>query len=99
MEVIELYETASTDGYKQHPDGKFFESKFKAVAYGKNKYGYHSTEPIAHFAISDGDGNYYLLQQKESIQLADSKAEMEKVKRAALSKLTIEERQVLGLTN
>lgn len=97
MNVIEIYESGSTDGYKHFGDNKYFLNESMAKAYAKNKHGNYCIDPIKHFAINAGDEKYYLLKSESPINLANSEAEKLKIKESALSKLSSEEREILGV--
>lgn len=97
MEIINIYESASTDGYTSTGDRKYFTEKSLAIAYGKNKHGNYVTDPICYYAINIPDDGYLILASKDPVFLADSEEEKKKIKDHALSKLSSEEREVLGI--
>lgn len=97
MEIQKIYETASTDGYTHNGDGLFFLSETIATATGKNRHGSYSAGPICHYGIEVEPDKFLLLKSIKPIVLANSDAAINDAKKAALEKLTIADREILGL--
>ncbi len=95
MKIVTLYESGSTDGYKPFGDSTYFNFESKAVSFANNKHGGFSIKPIKHSAI-EHQGKYYLLKSSDPVGLYNSEFEKEKLKEAALAKLSKEERKALG---
>lgn len=98
MEIVKIYESASTDGYTHTGDGLYFLDETIAIAVAKNKHGSYSVNPILHKGIAiDDKGGYILVYSDKPIALADSEAEKECIRMSAISKLSKEECEVLGI--
>ena len=97
MNIIQIYESASTDGYKSFGDGVFFDTSTGANAFAKQKHGGYAVDALKHLSIMDKDGRYYLLKDTNPISLYGSRQAGEDMAKAALAKLTPEERKALGI--
>ena len=95
--LITVYESTSTDGYRNDGDGRYFSSSAAAVNAAKTRHGAHGSGPRSYPAI-ELDGEVYLLQGKYPIDLDFVKGtRREIIKVRALAKLNDEEKEVLGL--
>ena len=97
MDIIKIYEPASTDGYTNDGDGVYFLEISLAIAAGRKKHGNYRSEPFEHLAIEVETGRYLLLKSSEPVIMADSEEYKTKIKLAALEKLSKEEKELLGL--
>lgn len=98
MEIVKIYESASSDGYTSTGDRLYFLDEKIATAISKRKHGTYSTESIQHLGVKVNDGEYLLVISEKPIALADSEAAKEKIRQSALSKLSKEEQEILGLS-
>jgi hypothetical protein len=101
LEIVKLIESASSDGYKPSGDGNFFLDCSLATAFAKGKYGNHA-DIIEHWAVKESEDSYYILgswclNMPEPVALFNSEAAKNQIKEKALSKLTEEEKKILGL--
>ena len=94
--IIEVYESASTDGYSMYGDGVYFLELHQAEHYSTNKHrGYGRTR--AHDALQLEDGRVFTLKSTTPIIIQGSKGYAERIKEGALAKLSPEEKEILGL--
>lgn len=96
-EIVTLYEPASSDGYSSKGDGKYYLESHVATAQGKQRHGNYASSNFEHPAIKGDAGKFWLLKQTTPVVLADSAEAQAEIKKAALAKLSAEERKVLGL--
>lgn len=98
MKIVTLYESAQTDGYTEEGTGKFFLDEDLARAISIQNHGGYAVKPLQHNAI-EIDGKYLLLKSSHPVILAtDTERLNQRLRENALSKLTSEEIEVLGLT-
>lgn len=97
MEIIKIYESASSDGYSATGDRLYFLDEAIATATAKRKHGNYSTTSFQHFGVKVSNDEYLLVVSEKPIVLADSEMAKEKIRQSALSKLSKEERDVLGI--
>lgn len=100
--LIKLYRPMtslkSSDGYTHTSAGfGFFEDFNLAETVGKALSGNYHVQSSEHNAIADGNGGYYLLLSPEPVALAKSEQHKDEAIKAALSKLTPYEIELLGL--
>lgn len=98
MDIVKLYETASSDGYSSSGDGLYFLDKTVAISVGKNKHGNYASGPLEHNGVKVSKDGYLLIQRIDPIVLADSEAHKEKIRQSALKKLSSEEKEILGIS-
>ena len=96
MEIIILYETASSDGYTPTGDEIFYLNNLDAIAKSQIMHGAYTCSPIRHNAIKTDDGRYLLLKSTTPISIADSSQAKEDIVKHALQKLTDAERMTIG---
>jgi hypothetical protein len=97
MNIVQLYEPTSTDGYTDRGDGRLFKTQGEAEAAGKNKWNAYASRSLTHHALECPDGRYLLLKSATPVSLHKSPQATEDIAAAALKKLTAEERAALGL--
>lgn len=97
MEIVKLYETASTDGYTRKGENLYFIEEDIAKLAGKDKHGNYAVNPICHLGIKYSNDEYLLLASDKPVALANSETARQKLKKNALKKLTKEEKELLGL--
>lgn len=97
MKIIKLYEVASSDGYHDRGEGRYYLSESEAKTAGELKNQGWSATPIKHNAVQNDDGGYFLLTNTNPVYLEGSPQLEEEKKKKALSKLTKEEKKLLGL--
>lgn len=97
MEIVRLYEPASTDGYTHSGDGVYYLDESVARSVGKNRHGNYSVDPLLHLAIEIIKGDYLRLVSSHPVHLADSEKAKDEIREKALSKLSDEEKELLGL--
>jgi hypothetical protein len=94
MNFLDIFEAASCDGYTTQGSGQFFVDKYTAEKFANEKDGGHA-DVLRHPAIQASDGKYYLLKSRDSVNVNEDI--IEDIRKAALAKLTKEERIALGL--
>lgn len=94
--IIEIYESASADGYSLFGDGVYFTEKHQAEHFSRAKHG-GCSRCEAHAAIQTKSGEIYLLKRTTPVVMKDSREYNQKIKEAALAKLSEEEKRLLGL--
>lgn len=99
MDIIEIYESASTDGYSMFGDKKYFYKKCDADEYSKLKHGKFFGRSLLRRGLSTGsEDEFYLFKEDPVIiVIENTKAMDEKLKEIVLSKLTDKEKELLGL--
>ena len=97
MEIIKIYETASSDGYTNTGDKLYYLDLSIAKITSLNKHKGYQINPIKHFGIKVDNDTYLLLKSEEPIIIADTKTAIAEVRKTALNKLTNEEKELLGL--
>jgi hypothetical protein len=74
----------------------FYLAEHEAKSYSTNKHnGYGRV--ITHDKVADIDGVYYLLKRATPIVLANTVEQLKELRELAMSKLTEEDKRVLGL--
>lgn len=97
MKIITLYETAYTDGYNHFGDANFFLDESIAKASTRMKYKGYAVDPIKHSAVMISKDTFLLLKSPDPVYLAGSELEKLRIRENALSKLSKEEKEILGL--
>ena len=96
MKIVTLWQPQHTDGDRYYPEDVYFQTLHEADAYTREKYGAYGAGPKEVKAICE-NGEYYLLQQESPVYLHNSDLDKEKRKQEVLSKLSPEERELLGV--
>lgn len=96
IKIVTLYEPQSTDGYRSFGEGVYFKIKTLADNYAKNKHKSYAYLSEEHKAIVDGE-DYYLLKSEFPVYVEGSEKADEQKRKSALSKLSEEDKKVLGL--
>lgn len=100
--IINIYESTSTDGYTDSGDGRFFLSQSEAETAGKLRHSGWSSRPKTHTVFKCDDGGFLLLARKSPVYLENSPqlAQLaQREKENALNKLSDREKEILGLKN
>lgn len=97
MKIVTIYEAQHTDGYSHFGGGVYFLSESEAASWSKTKYGGYAVAPQPIAAIDDGNGRYYILKSVKPVSILGTQQAKEDLAKAALSKLTKEEIEALGL--
>ena len=97
MEIIEIYETASSDGYTDSGDRLYYLDLSIAKIAGRNKHKNYASGPIHHFAIKFDKDRYLILKSEKPVIIADTKTAIAEARKSALNKLNKEEQELLGL--
>ncbi len=96
-EIIKLYEPTSSDGHSSTGDGVYFLDIELARMTSEQKHGNYASSPIMHLGIEIEKDKYLLLKQEKPVLLANSESAISEVKKNAISKLSEEEIDILGL--
>ena len=97
MKNVTLYEPASSDGYVPYGAGFYFLDEGLAKQWAINKHGAYAVDPIIHNAVEREDGRFLILKSTEAVSVMNTAQLKEDIRLKALSKLSPEEREVLGL--
>lgn len=96
IKIVTLYEPQSSDGYGSFGDGVYFKTETLADNYSKNKHKAYASYSKDYKAIVDGE-DYYLLERETPVYVEGSNKSKERKREIALSKLSEEDKKVLGL--
>lgn len=98
-EPVTVYLPGYSDGYSHTHTGPLYRTFAEAKAAGISQHGAYAIDPIPREAILTEDGSAaYIVDLRWGMTKFGDTIELEKVMRkAALAKLTVNERQLLGL--
>ncbi len=97
MEIITIYESASSDGYHHTGDGEFYLDKELADQAAKNRHAGYAVPSTAYAAIKTPDGRYLLLRSITPVSIVGTTQAIEDIAKAAMAKLSDTELAALGL--
>lgn len=98
MKIIQVYESQSSDGYRDIGDGRYFKTAAEAENYAKIVHKGYATRPKMINVVEYFEGEYLKLESTNTIVLYGTEQERERKKKIALDKLTEEEKHLLGLS-
>lgn len=93
IKLVTLYEPRSTDGYRSFGEGCYFKMSSSAEDYSRKKNGAYSASNKEHKSIVDGDN----LKSGSPVYVEGTEKADEQKRKLALSKLSEEDKKVLGL--
>jgi hypothetical protein len=99
MKLSKVYEACYTDSMRNLHTGNFFHYKSLADEHSAKVYGTSSRPSCEYDVVLNNDGTFYLLASNHKYNFYNSSYKQEELKAKALSKLTVEEKELLGLSD
>lgn len=96
IKIVAIYEPQYSNGCRNFGEGVYFKTETLADNYSKNKHKAYASYSQDYKAIVDGE-DYYLLERETPVYVEGSNKSKEQKRKLALSKLSEEDKKVLGL--
>ncbi len=96
IKIVTIYEPQYSNGCRNFGEGVYFKTETLADNYSKNKHKAYASYSKDYKAIVDGE-DYYLLKIESPVYIEGSEKADEQKRKEALSKISEEDKRVLGL--